>query len=60
MALLNDRAPLAVSKGEPSHPAEESLFHSLYPKSHSFCDYKDFVAVCEGENVNQSTLNCDT
>ncbi|KAM9705111.1 thioredoxin reductase 1, cytoplasmic-like isoform 2-T2 [Menidia menidia] len=51
--LPDGRASHPISKGEPSHPAEETHFGRLYPRSRSFSHYPKFVTVDEGGNVDR-------
>ncbi len=45
-------APYPVSKGEHSHPTEETHFGFLYPQCHSFGHYPKLVTICVVSNVD--------
>ena len=47
---VDGRAPLHISKGEPSHPLKEANFSRLYPRPHSFSYYSDPVIIGDGWN----------
>ena len=44
---------ITLSKGESSHPTEETRFNHLYPRSHSFGHYPQFVIIGEGRNKDR-------
>ncbi|CAG5932572.1 unnamed protein product [Menidia menidia] len=46
--LPDGRASHPISKGEPRHPAEETHFGRLYPRSRSFGHYPKLVTIDEG------------
>lgn len=46
------RASHPISQAEPSDPTEEIYFDTLYPKSHSFSQYSNLMAIGEGWNVD--------
>ena len=50
--LPGDRAPHPISKGAPRHPAEETHFSCLYPRSCSFGHDPKFMTIGEGRNVD--------
>ncbi|KAI3357847.1 hypothetical protein L3Q82_016237 [Scortum barcoo] len=50
--LPSDRASHPISKGAPSHPAEETHFGRLYPRSCPFGHYPKFMTIGEGGNVD--------
>ncbi|KAI3375867.1 hypothetical protein L3Q82_004138 [Scortum barcoo] len=51
--LPSDRASHPISKGAPSHPAEETHFGRLYPRSCPFGHYPKFMTIGEvGANVD--------
>lgn len=52
--LLDDWASWSVSKGEPSHPEEETHFGYLYPQSRSVGHYPKLVNIGESRNVDQA------
>ena len=47
------RASHPISKGKPGHPAEETHFSRLYPRSCSFGHYPKLVTISEGRNEDQ-------
>ena len=45
--LPDVQAPHSISKAEPSHPAEETHFSSLYSQSHFLGHYPEHMAIGE-------------
>lgn len=48
--LLSDSASHPISKGAPSHPAEETHFGYSYPRSCPFVHYPNFLTIGESEH----------
>ncbi len=52
-ALSGCLSPHPISKAAPSHPAEETHFSHLYPRSHSFGHYPKLMTIGEDWNEDQ-------
>lgn len=43
----------AISKAEPSHPAEKTHFSHSYSRSYPFSHWPELMTTCEGWNVDR-------